>query len=93
MPLDGVTTTAANEPGRSAFHAGTSILHIRDLRTSLVKPASLSLSAGERIAMRGPSEAGKTLLLRAIADLDPSDGVVTLDGRDRVPEAGPFLCC
>jgi len=29
------------------------------------------------------------LLLRAIADLDPNDGVVTLDGRDRSTIAGP----
>jgi ABC-type iron transport system FetAB ATPase subunit len=87
MPLDGVATTAANEPGRSDFHAGTSILHIRDLRTSLAKPASLSLSAGECIAIRGPSGAGRTLLLRAIAD--PSDGVVSLDGPDGSPKQDP----
>lgn len=71
------------------FHAGTPILEVRDLRTSLLKPASLSLSAGECIAVRGPSGAGKTLLLRAIADLDPSDGLVCLDGRDRSTITGP----
>ena len=38
--------------------------------------------------MRGPSGAGKTLLLRAIADLDPNVGLVTLDGRDRSTIAG-----
>jgi putative ABC transport system ATP-binding protein len=32
---------------------------------------------------------GKTLLLRTVADLDPNDGVVTLDGRDRSTIAGP----
>ena len=65
------------------------MLQVRDLRTNILKPASLSLSAGECIAVRGPSGAGKTLLLRAIADLDPNDGVVTLDGRDRSTIAGP----
>jgi phosphate-transporting ATPase len=59
------------------------MLHIRDLRTSILELASLALSAGECIAVKGPSGAGKTLLLRAIADLDPNQGVVTLDGRDR----------
>ena len=79
----------ANELGRSAFHAGSPILQIRDLRTNLLKPASLSLSAGECIAIRGSSGAGITLLLRAIADLDPNEGLVCLDGRDRSTIAGP----
>jgi len=57
--------------------------------TNLLKPASLSLSAGECIAVRGPSGAGKTLLLRAIADLDPNEGRVCLDGRDRSTITGP----
>ena len=39
--------------------------------------------------MRGPSGAGKTLLLRAVADLDPNEGRVTLDGRDRSTMSGP----
>jgi len=39
--------------------------------------------------VRGPSGAGKTLLLRAVADLDPNEGLVTLDGRDRSTIAGP----
>jgi putative ABC transport system ATP-binding protein len=59
------------------------VLQVRDLRTSIVKGASFTLSAAECIAVRGPSGAGKTLLLRAIADLDPNQGEVTLDGRDR----------
>jgi phosphate-transporting ATPase len=65
------------------------MLQVRDLRTNILKPASLSLSAGECIAVRGASGAGKTLLLRAIADLDPNEGLVTLDGRDRSTIAGP----
>jgi len=80
---------AVNESGRRAFYAGSAILQVRNLRTNLLKPASLSLSAGECIAVRGPSGAGKTLLLRAIADLDPSDGLVCLGGRDCSSIAGP----
>src|ERR1700757_177957 len=89
MPFSGVATMAANESVRSAFHAGTPILQVCDLRTNLLKPASLSLSTGECIAVQGPSGAGKTLLLRALADLDPSEGFVCLDGRDRLRIAGP----
>ena len=65
------------------------MLQVRDLRTSILKGASFSLSPGECIAVKGPSGAGKTLLLRAIADLDPNDGLVTLDGRDRSTIAAP----
>src|SRR5262249_53644024 len=82
--LDGVATMVVDEPGLST----TPILQVRDLRTKLLKPASLSLSAGECIAVYGPSGAGKTLLLRALADLDPSDGVVCLNGRDRTAISG-----
>jgi phosphate-transporting ATPase len=80
---------AAGEASLPAAYAGTPILQVRDLRTSLLKPASFSLSAGECIAVRGPSGAGKTLLLRAIADLDPNEGLVRLDARDRSTIAGP----
>jgi ABC-type glutathione transport system ATPase component len=81
MLLNGVAATAANEEGLAAFQTGVPMLQIRDLRTNILKPASFFLSAGECIAVRGPSGAGKTLLLRAIADLDPNDGFVTLDGQ------------
>ena len=80
---------AANERGLAAFQTAVPMLQVRDLRTNILKPASFSLSAGECVAVRGPSGAGKTLLLRAVADLDPNEGLVTLDGRDRSTIAGP----
>jgi len=63
--------------------SGAALLQVRDLRTNILKPMSFNLAAGECIAVRGPSGAGKTLLLRAIADLDPNQGLVSLEGRDR----------
>lgn len=72
-----------------ALQTGRPLLSVRDLRTSLLKPTSFSLSAGECIAIRGPSGGGKTLLLRAIADLDPNDGEVCFEGRDRTTMSGP----
>jgi putative ABC transport system ATP-binding protein len=74
---------------RCDLRTGSPVLSVHGLRTHLLKPASFSLSAGECIAIRGPSGGGKTLLLRAIADLDPSEGVVCLDGRDRTAMSGP----
>lgn len=65
------------------------MLQVRDLRTTVLKSASLALSAGECVVVRGASGAGKTLLLRAIADLDPNEGLVALYGRDRSTIPGP----
>lgn len=46
-------------------------------------PISFSVAAGECVGLSGPSGAGKTLLLRAVADMDPAGGEVRLDGVDR----------
>lgn len=59
------------------------MLSVHDLHRPGLIAASFDLADGECIAVRGPSGSGKTLLLRAIADLDPNDGVVTLDGLPR----------
>lgn len=42
--------------------------------------ASFELNNGECIALQGPSGVGKSLFLRAIADLDPNEGILKLDG-------------
>jgi len=59
------------------------LLDIIQLRTGLVGPVDLSLAQGECIAILGPSGSGKSLLLRAVADLDPNSGDVLLNGRSR----------
>ena len=46
----------------------------------MIGPVSFSLDAGECLCLSGPSGTGKSLLLRAIADLDPHEGKVWLDG-------------
>lgn len=46
-----------------------------------VGPLSLSIAAGECVCVLGASGSGKSLLLRAIADLDPHGGDIFLDGR------------
>ena len=65
------------------------MLSIRDLRGPGVFAASIDLADGECVVVRGPSGAGKTLLLRAIADLDPNDGQVVLDGKPREAMPAP----
>ena len=59
------------------------MLKIRGLTRSGLDPFDLDLAKGECVAVSGPSGAGKTLLLRAIADLDPNDGQVSLKDRSR----------
>jgi len=68
-------------PGRRSFRSA-----IFERTSNLPRSRS---SAGQCIAVQGPSGAGKTLLLRAIADLDPNEGLMCLDGRDRSTIAGP----
>ncbi len=54
-------------------------LRIDQLVTRHVGPIDLSIAAAECVCIRGASGSGKTLLLRAIADLDPHHGEVYLD--------------
>src|SRR3546814_9763860 len=63
------------------------MLTVRNLSRSGLEPTSFELAAGECIALRGLSGSGKTLLLRALADLDLNEGEVLLDDtpRSRIP--------
>ncbi len=65
------------------------MLSIRGLSRAGLGPVDLDLEAGACVALSGPSGAGKSLLLRAIADLDPSDGRVSLEGDERASMPAP----
>ena len=52
---------------------------------------SFEVAARECLAVEGPSGSGKTRLLRAIADLDPADGYIFLDGIERREMAAPAV--
>jgi ABC-type iron transport system FetAB ATPase subunit len=64
-------------------------LQIAGLHSALAGPFDLDVAAGSCIAIAGPSGAGKSVLLRMIADLDPNQGEVRLDGRDRRSFSAP----
>ncbi|MEM7224407.1 MAG: ATP-binding cassette domain-containing protein [Pseudomonadota bacterium] len=65
------------------------MLEVRNLVRPGLGPLSFELMPGECLAVRGASGAGKSLLLRAVADLDPNDGEVALEGRSREAMSGP----
>ena len=58
-------------------------LEIKQLSHPHLVVEPFALADGELVVVTGPSGAGKSLLLRAIADLDPNEGEVLLDGRRR----------
>lgn len=66
-----------------------SSLKARTLTTRHIGPLSLGVDAGRCLALGGPSGSGKTLLLRALADLDPHEGEVLLDGSSQETCSGP----
>ena len=63
------------------------LLDVRQLKTAHLGPLDLALQPGELVQVTGASGSGKSLLLRALADLDPNTGEVTLNGepRDAMP--------
>lgn len=65
------------------------MLSITDLTRLGLGPWSFTVDSGECLALRGPSGAGKSQLLRAVADLDPNEGQVILDGESRESMPAP----
>lgn len=65
------------------------MLRLEQLQPHGLDPIDLEIGAGECIAVQGASGSGKSLLLRAIADLDPCPGEAMLDGVSRSTMAGP----
>jgi ABC-type multidrug transport system ATPase subunit len=59
------------------------VLRVDYLAVDGLPPVSFEVAPHECLALEGPSGAGKTRLVRAIADLDAADGFVYLDGAER----------
>jgi ABC-type multidrug transport system ATPase subunit len=65
------------------------VLRVEHLQAGALPPLTFEVAAGECLAVEGPSGAGKTRLLRAIADLDPAQGQVFLSGAERQEMPAP----
>jgi len=64
-------------------------LILQGFHPRLLEPIDLEVEASECVAVSGPSGSGKSLLLRAIADLDPNEGEIRLDGCEHLEMSGP----
>jgi len=63
------------------------LFEARHLSRADLSELSFSLSESELVCLSGPSGAGKTLMLRSLADLDVNQGLVYLQGvqREQMP--------
>ena len=64
-------------------------LAVKKLRSEFAGPFDLNLGAGACAAITGPSGSGKSLFLRMVADLDPNEGKVWLNGTERASITAP----
>ncbi|MDB5482378.1 MAG: transporter related [Caulobacteraceae bacterium] len=58
-------------------------LRVEGLKSALAGPFTLEVARGAVLAISGASGAGKSLFLRMVADLDPNEGEVGLNGVSR----------
>lgn len=65
------------------------MLRVERLKLGVLPPLSFAVANGECLAVEGPSGSGKTRILRALADLDPCDAQIFLDGVERREMSGP----
>lgn len=59
--------------------ATASCLKVEDLRIHAVGPVNMAVAAGACVGISGPSGSGKSLFLRAVADMEPHQGTIRLD--------------
>ncbi|MEE9452039.1 MAG: ABC transporter ATP-binding protein, partial [Gammaproteobacteria bacterium] len=59
------------------------MLSVQKLQPINLDPISFELAKGECLLVQGASGSGKSLFLRALADLDCNEGTVALDGKLR----------
>lgn len=65
------------------------MLHVSNLSRLMIGPVNFTVNDGECVAITGPSGSGKSVLLRAIADLDPNDGSVQTTDLERSKTDAP----
>jgi len=70
-------------------HGRRPVLRAEGIERPAIGPITLTIDDGECVALMGPSDAGKSLLLRALADLDPNHGTVVAGTSSRATTPAP----
>jgi len=65
------------------------MLKVKSLTRLMIGPVSFYVGDGECVAVTGPSGTGKSVLLRAIVDLDPNEGTVQAGDMTRADVPAP----
>jgi len=65
------------------------LLLLQNFQTRFIRPLSIHLEPNACLGLYGSSGSGKSLLLRAIADLDVNSGEIFLDDKPRNRFSGP----
>ncbi len=65
------------------------MLDIQNLKTCCHDNICLTVTLGESISIGGPSGCGKSVFLRAVSDLDPHEGSITLDNQNQQDTPAP----
>lgn len=71
----------------SALESG---LVLQGVAVGALHGVDLRVAPGEIVCLSGPSGSGKSRLLRAIADLEPHDGDIGLNGQDQQHTSAPL---
>jgi ABC-type iron transport system FetAB ATPase subunit len=87
VPL--ITSGAINNKKQGTSLPMPDLLAINALQRPGLAAVSFSIAASHCVAVTGASGSGKSLLLRAIADLDDNQGEVWLDGQRRLDMPAP----
>lgn len=80
---DQTSNLVAQRPVINSSQVASALLRVERLKVGPLPPLSFEVANGECLSVEGPSGAGKTRLLRAIADLDPAPGHIFADGAER----------
>lgn len=65
------------------MNSSSPLFEVRHVSSMHVGPISFSLEQRQSLVLSSPSGTGKTLILRALADLDPHKGEIFLDGQEQ----------
>lgn len=65
------------------------MLRLKNLKSAYFGPVDLDVPAGTCVAITGASGSGKSVLLRAITDIDPNEGEVSWQGQRRENTSAP----